>query len=101
MFARGGRLVEAPAHDVAAAGRYADWADKGPIANGVRLTVMSARDAYRAGEPVHVIHVVEFTEPGVTIYAMGPKPIYGEWVDGRRARNPTHGGWPRWHGIAP
>lgn len=46
---------------------------------------MSARAAYSAGEPVHVIHVVEYMEPGRTIYAMGPKPIYGEWIDGRRA----------------
>lgn len=80
----GGRLCEAPAEDVAAAGRYAGWEEKGRVANGVRVTIMSARSGYSPGEPVHVIHVVEFTEPGATIHAMGPKPIYGEWVDGRR-----------------
>jgi hypothetical protein len=63
---------------------YAEWADKGEVAGGVRLTVMSA-PVVSADELVQVVHVVEHTEPGAQVYVMGPKPVYGEYVDGRLA----------------
>lgn len=69
---------------VVAAG-YPLWPDKGPIVNGVRLTLMSARANYRRGESVQVVHVADHTEPGRQVYAMGPKPVYGEYVDGQPA----------------
>ncbi len=78
----GDRIVEAPPDDAAVARAYPRWPDKGPITNGVRLTLMTKQPTYRVGEEVRVIHVVEATEPGRELYIMGPKPIYGEYVDG-------------------
>lgn len=90
----GERLVVAPAADVAVAKGYAAWPDKGPLREGVRLTVMSAKRSYAVGEPVRVIHVVEYTEPGRTVYAMGPKTVYGEHLDGRLVTPPPEDGDP-------
>jgi hypothetical protein len=62
---------------------YPTWADKGQMIDGVRLTVMSAQPCYSSGEPVRIVHVADHTEPGREVYVMGPKPVYGEYVDGR------------------
>ncbi len=80
---RQGVPVEAPAADVAVARQYPCLADKGPLVSGMRLTVMSRKRRYGVGEEVRVVHVVEVVEPGRTLYVMGPKPVYGEYVDDR------------------
>ena len=61
---------------------YRDWPDKGPLVGGRRLTLLSPAPRVAPGEPVPVYHVAEVTEPGRTLYVMGPKPVVGERVDG-------------------
>ncbi len=78
----GDRIVPAPAADEAVARGYPQWADKGAVHDGARLTVMTGRLATTVGEPVRIIHVAEVTTPGRSVYVMGPKPILGEHVDG-------------------
>ncbi len=31
---------------------------------------------------MQIFHVFEATRPGQQVFVMGPKPVYGEWVDG-------------------
>ena len=76
-----GVLRNAPAADVAVARSYPSYADKGLLVNGRRLTVMSRSLLYRVAEEVRVIHVVEVVEPGQELYVMGPKPVYGEYLN--------------------
>ncbi|MGV8803580.1 MAG: hypothetical protein ACWA6Y_01290 [Polaromonas sp.] len=78
---RDGALMQASAADVAVARSYPSYADKGGLVNGRRLTVMSRSRLYRIAEEVRVIHVVEAVEPGQELYIMGPKPVYGEYLD--------------------
>jgi hypothetical protein len=78
---RDGRVVEAPPEDVDVARDYPQFSDKGPIVSGMRLTVMSRRLQYSAAEEARIVHVVEVVEPGRKVYIMGPKPVYGEYVD--------------------
>lgn len=93
---RDGRIADAPEEDVAVAKRYPDYPDKGPVIEGVRLTIMSGRSAYRSGDAVRVIHVVEMPEAGQQLAVAGPKPVYGEYVDGRLATPP-----PAYPGLVP
>ena len=78
----GERIVEAPAEDQSVARGYPAWPDKGAVTNGMRITVMARKQTCNVGEAVRVIHVFEATEPGEEVYVMGPKPIFGEYVDG-------------------
>ncbi len=85
LYARaGGKIVDAPAADLAVLQGYVAWANKGPLQepSGQRLTIMTAKTHYTVGEEVRVIHVHEATKPGVELYIMGPKTAYGEFVDG-------------------
>jgi hypothetical protein len=81
----GDRIITAPADDQSVAQRYPWWPDKGPITEGRRLTIMTKKTTYLVNEEVRIIHVFEATEPGTTVYVMGPKPVLGEYVDGQRA----------------
>jgi hypothetical protein len=85
---RDGVVVDAPPEDVDVARSYPRFPDKGPQVSGMRLTVMSRRLTYLAGEEVRVVHAVEFVEPGRNVYVMGPKPVYGEYVDDVLATTP-------------
>jgi hypothetical protein len=78
----GDRIVPAPPEDQAVLERYAEFPDKGPVAHGYRLTILTGRTSYRAGEEVRVVHVCEAVEPGTELFVMGPKQVYGEEVDG-------------------
>jgi hypothetical protein len=78
---REGKVVDAPPEDVDVARRYPTFSDKGPVVSGMRLTIMSARTHYRIGDDVRVLHVVEVVEPGKEVFVMGPKAVYGEFVD--------------------
>ncbi len=85
LYARvGGKIVDAPAADLAVLQGYVAWANKGPLQepSGQRLTIMTAKTRYAVGEEVRVIHVHEATKPGVELYVMGPKTAYGKFVDG-------------------
>jgi hypothetical protein len=78
---RDGVVVEAPPEDINVARNYPRFPDKGPLVSGLRLTVMSRRLQYHLGEEVRIVHVVEVIEPGRELYVVGPKPVYGEYVD--------------------
>lgn len=78
---QGDGIVDAPAEDIAVAQRYPGTREKGPLVDGTRLTLLTQKPTYRVNESIHVIHVVEVAEPGRHVYVMGPKAIYGEYVD--------------------
>jgi hypothetical protein len=84
LFVReNGRIVEASAADQAVARGYPQWPDKGPLKEGRRITVMARKTAYASDEEIHVIHVYEVSVPDQQMYVMGPKPVYGEYLDGK------------------
>ena len=86
MFVRRGhQIVEAPDEDRIVAQSYPAAAVKGPLTDGRRLTLLTKKATYRVGEDIRVIHVVEITEPGHSVYVAGPKEIHGEYVDGHLA----------------
>ena len=76
------RVVEAPAQDLEVAEKYISWPDRGPLFDGKRLTILTAKRTFQVDEEVRVIHVFESTKPGERVYVMGPKDVYGENVDG-------------------
>jgi hypothetical protein len=80
---QGGKIVEALPEDVDVAKGYSIASGKGTVAGGRRITIMCNKTSYRVGEEVRVIHVLEVIEPGQDIFVMGPKPVWGEFVDGR------------------
>jgi hypothetical protein len=84
MARDGDRIINAPAADNEVLRSYPEWSDKGPLVEpaGQRLTVLTAKSSYAVGEEVRVVHVHEATKAGVGLYVMGPKAIYGEYVDG-------------------
>ena len=67
--------------DVAEA--YESWPDKGQLSDGRRLTLLAEQTTLAPGDTVRVAHVYELTQPGGSLYVMGPKPVYGEQLDGR------------------
>lgn len=84
LYARvGDKIVDAPPGDIAVLRSYPAFADKGPLTGpaGERLTILTAKASYAEGEEIRVIHVHEVTKAGVELYVMGPKAIYGEYVD--------------------
>jgi len=76
--------ASAPAADTALLRTYPQWNDKGVVTGpaGERLTILTAKKVYAAGEEIRIVHVHEATKPGVSLYVMGPKEIFGEYVDG-------------------
>jgi hypothetical protein len=76
------------AEDQEVAKGYFDWEDKGPIHDGMRLTVMSRSTTYGVGDEVRVIHALEVVAPGRAVYIMGPKPVVGTYLDDRLASPP-------------
>lgn len=86
----GDRIVEAPPNDVAVAKTYPTFEDKGEIVDGRRITILAdSTRHYQPDDEVRVIHVVEYTEPGFQVYVMGPKPVYGETVNGELVTDPV------------
>jgi len=88
LYAReGAGIVPAPEADTAVLRGYPRWVDKGVLAlpSGERLTILTSKRVYSVGEELRVVHVHEATKPGVELYVMGPKAIYGEYVDGKLA----------------
>jgi hypothetical protein len=85
---RDGVVVDAPPGDVEVARSYPRFSDKGILVSGMRLTLMSGQLRCRVGEEVRIIHVVEIVDPGRKVYVMGPKPVYGEYVDDRLVTAP-------------
>lgn len=85
---QGNQIIEAPAEDIAVARGYPTCSDKGPILDGKRLTILTKKTTYQVNEEIRVIHVVEVIEGGHHVYVMGPKLIYGEYVDGQLVTEP-------------
>lgn len=48
---------------------------------------------------MRVVHVHEATRPGIELYVMGPKAIYGEYVDGVLASPAAAGHAPGYNGL--
>jgi hypothetical protein len=86
---RDGHIVPAPPELLQLARGYPAFAPKGPVEGGRRITVMTERQHYKLDEAVHVVHVLEALDPTTSVYAMGPKPVYEEYVDGIRATPPA------------
>ncbi len=80
---QGDRIVEALPEDIAVARSYPSARSKGAVVDGRRITLMCRKDVYRVNEEVRVIHVLEVLAPGQEIFIMGPKRVFGEYVDGR------------------
>lgn len=78
----GDGIVEASAEDQAVAQGYPSFAEKGPIVDGARLTLMTKKKTYKASEEVRILHVAETVVPGRHVAVMGPKKVHGEHVDG-------------------
>lgn len=89
LFVReGDRIVPAADVDVELARRYPSFPEKGQVRDGYRLTILTHRAVYRVSEEIRVVHVCEAVAPGTELYVMGPKPVCGEYVDGRPATAP-------------
>lgn len=79
----GNEIVPALPEDIAIARSYPKAQEKGEIVGGKRLTILTKKKRYEVGEEIRVIHVLEIVEPGHELLIMGPKPVYGEYVDDR------------------
>jgi hypothetical protein len=49
---------------------------------------MTHKLRFGVGETVEIIHVAEVMTPGEPVYIMGPKAIFGEYLDDRLATPP-------------
>jgi hypothetical protein len=78
---QGDMIVEALPEDIEVAKNYPVFRNKGNVVGERRITIMCSKDAYHIGEAVRVIHVLEVLEPGHEIFVMGPKTVFGEFVD--------------------
>lgn len=78
---KGNQIVEAPQEDVKLAKTYPTYANKGAWRDDIRITVMTQKSVYKPGEEIKVIHIVEAVKTGYELYIMGPKEIYGEYIN--------------------
>jgi hypothetical protein len=90
----GNRIVEASHRDIAVARSYARFQDKGAIVNGRRITILTENTTHRIADEARIIHVIEFAEPGYQAYIMGPKPIFGEYINDELVTEPIPTGDP-------
>ena len=86
-----GIIIRAPEIDTLVAGKYPLFEDKGPLEDGMRITVLTAKSEYEVGEEVRVIHILDAPGSGVDVYVMGPKPIREEYINGEPATPPAEG----------
>ncbi len=91
---RDDKIVDASPADVALARGYPHFRDKGPISGGRRLTVLTEKLNRHVSDEVRIIHVVEYTEPGHQAYVMGPKAVFGEYVNDELRTEPPPEGDP-------
>ena len=89
-----GEIINAPQEDFELAKTYHSFQDKGKLTAGQRITIMTKKIQYMAGEPVRVLHILEAVEPGIQVYIMGPKTIYEEYVDGKLVTKKAPGNEP-------
>jgi hypothetical protein len=79
---KGDEIIDALPEDIAVAKSYPMVNDKGKVIGGKRITLLTKKNRYYVNEEIRVIHVMEVLEPGHKLFVMGPKPIYGEYIDG-------------------
>ena len=84
-----GAFVDASEADQKIIRDYPFWIDKGPLLDGTRITVTTAKLRYSVGEAIRVAHIVEETGKGRTLYIVGPKTIRDEFVNDRLATDAT------------
>jgi hypothetical protein len=79
------KFMKSPQEDVEVLRGYPRSTEKGPLTgpHRERLTILTAKKIYAQGEAVRVLHVHEITLPGGQLFVMGPKGIFGEYIDGR------------------
>ena len=93
LYVRNGNTIEeAPKEDAAVAMGYPFCGICGDLMNGRRITILTSTTAVSAGDEVRVIHIMEAPAPGLDVYVMGPKHVYGEYVDGVLRTEPD----PEW-----
>ncbi len=78
---QGDEIIDAAAEDTKLAMSYPDFQGKGPVKDGTRLTIMVQNRVFAKGETIHILHFVEITRPGAELYIMGPKQVYGLYID--------------------
>jgi hypothetical protein len=81
----GNEIKPAPEADQKVARGYPAWPDKGALTDGRRITIMTSRTTVAVNEPIRIVHVAETVRPDDELYVMGPKQVYGEYVDGKLA----------------
>ena len=79
---KNGKITNAPPEDFALAKTYHSFTNKGRLVGGQRITILTHKTKVKVGEPVRVLHILEAVEKDKTVYVMGPKTIYDEYVDG-------------------
>ncbi len=68
---------------------YDSFDDRGVPANGYRITLLTATPSIAVNEVVGIVHVCESVSDDAPLYVMGPKPVWGEYVDGVLATDPS------------
>jgi len=93
--------TKSPFEDVEVLRLYPRLPNKGALTGPAaeRLTIMTRKTVYAPNEEIRVLHVHEATQPGVSIFVMGPKAIYGEYVDGRLASRATEAPLDAYDGV--
>ena len=90
LFRReGDQIVPAAPGDQEVARSYCEFPDKGPIFEGQRITILTRSVRQPFDQPVRIIHVCEAISASVCLFVMGPKPVYGEYVDDVLVTQPT------------
>lgn len=85
------RVVDATEADQQLVRNYPDWLDKGPPADGTRLTLTTARLDVAVGDALRIAHIVEEQAAGRLLFGVGPKPVRDEFIDGVLATAATPG----------
>jgi len=75
--------VDAPAEDFDLAKTYHAFEHKGRLVDGRRITILTKGTRYKYGEAIRVLHVFEAVETGTVVHVMGPKTVYGEYLDAK------------------
>ena len=89
LFVRVGADIQpAPEADQVVARGYPQWQSKGPLIGDRRITILSSKTTYLLNEEIKILHVAETVRPDDELYAMGPKQIFGEHVDGKLVTQP-------------
>lgn len=80
-FRRVDPLLSPPQEDAQLLTTYDSFSDKGVPESGYRLTLMTATPSVAVGEVIRIVHVCESVSASSPLYVMGPKPVWGEYVD--------------------